>query len=116
MMGRTYRYFNGSVQYPLGFGLSYTTFEYNWVKQLKAQYALADQIEISIVIQNAGIMDAAEVVQVYVEYPELEEMQLKELKAFKKVMIQKGQTSTISLSVPVSEVQKWDVSTKSWKL
>ena len=116
MKGRTYRYFNGAVQYPFGFGLSYSSFQYDWAKKPKAQYSSADKIDISVAIKNTGSMQAAEVVQAYIEYPDLEGMPLKELKAFKKVSIQKGKFTTVSLSIPISELQKWDEATNSWKL
>ncbi len=34
MVDRTYRYFDGEVLYPFGYGLSYTTFEYMGMKDL----------------------------------------------------------------------------------
>ena len=116
MKGRTYRYFNGSVQYPFGFGLSYTTFNYAWSKMPKAMYALADKIDFSLAINNTGKMDGDEVVQAYIEYPQSEGMPLKELKAFKKIHIKKGTASTVALSIPVSDLQKWDIATNNWKL
>ncbi|HET7897251.1 MAG TPA: glycoside hydrolase family 3 N-terminal domain-containing protein, partial [Flavisolibacter sp.] len=33
VQGRTYRYFKGKVQYPFGFGLSYSSFDYRWQKK-----------------------------------------------------------------------------------
>ena len=116
MKGRTYRYFNGNVQYPFGFGLSYTTFNYAWSKMPKAMYALADKIDFSLTINNTGKMDGDEVVQAYIEYPQSEGMPLKELKAFKKIHIKKGAASIAALSIPVSDLQKWDMATNNWKL
>jgi beta-glucosidase len=116
MKGRTYRYFNGRVQYPFGFGLSYTTFNYEWNKQPKTQYEPGDKIDFTVAVHNSGKMDGDEVVQAYIEYPESEEMPLKELKAFKKVHLKKGNTSTVALSIPVSDLQKWDPVTNNWKL
>lgn len=116
MKGRTYRYYNGPVQYPFGFGLSYTSFNYKWNKEPKSQYEQGDKIDLSVDINNAGKMDGDEVVQAYIEYPEGEGMPLKELKAFKKVLIKKGNVTTVSLSIPVGELQKWDAVTNNWKL
>ena len=116
MKGRTYRYYNGPVQYPFGFGLSYTSFKYEWSKPIKPQYELQDKIDLTIAIKNTGMMDGDEVVQAYIEYPDNEDMPLKELRAFKNVFIKKGNTSTVTLHIPVSELQKWDLVTNNWKL
>ncbi|MEO6730580.1 MAG: glycoside hydrolase family 3 N-terminal domain-containing protein [Ferruginibacter sp.] len=116
MKGRTYRYFNGPVQYPFGFGLSYSTFKYQWKKQPNNQYVQADKIDFIVAVENTGKMDADDVLQAYIEYPTSEGMPLKELKAFKKVHIKKGTISSVTLSIPVSELKKWDTATNSWKL
>ncbi|MEP7109047.1 MAG: glycoside hydrolase family 3 N-terminal domain-containing protein, partial [Ferruginibacter sp.] len=116
MKGRTYRYFNGPVQYPFGFGLSYTSFKYEWSKQPGSAYGAGDKIDLSIAIHNTGKMDGDEVIQAYIEYPEIEGMPLKELKGFKKVHIKKGNTSVVALSIPVSELQKWDPVNNNWRV
>ena len=117
MKGRTYRYFGGKVQYPFGYGLSYTNFDYKWAQQPTDRYKAADSIRFSIKVQNTGSMDADEVVQAYVQYPaQTEGMPLKELKSFRRVNIKKGEASTVTLSIPVSELKKWDEPTHSWKL
>lgn len=104
------------MQYPFGFGLSYTSFKYEWNKQPAAEYKSGDKIDFTVTIRNTGKMDADEVVQAYIEYPESEGMPLKELKAFKKVSIKKGNTSGVTLSIPVGELQKWDPVNNNWKL
>jgi beta-glucosidase len=116
MQGRTYRYYNGKVLYPFGYGLSYTSFDYAWEKSLKAKYTSGDSIVVSLSIKNTGALDGDELVQVYVEYPKVDHMPLKELKAFKKISIGKGANKEISLSIPLAELQKWDAASHKWKL
>lgn len=116
MEERTYRYFDGQVQYAFGFGLSYTTFSYNWVKQPKENYSLADTIRFSVNVKNTGNYNGDEVVQAYIEYPGVERMPIKELKGFKRVSIRKNGSKTVSISIPVSELQKWDLAAGAWKL
>ncbi|MDP4226358.1 MAG: glycoside hydrolase family 3 N-terminal domain-containing protein, partial [Bacteroidota bacterium] len=85
MKGRTYRYFSGKVQYPFGFGLSYTSFSYSWKTEPKRNYASGDTVQMTVQVQNPGYFDGDEVVQAYIAYPQIERMPLKELKAFKRV-------------------------------
>jgi beta-glucosidase len=116
MKGRTYRYFTGKVQYPFGFGLSYTRFEYRWNKQPAAVHSLNDSIQFAVTIKNTGAMDGDEVAQVYIQYPEMERMPLKELKGFKRVLVKKGSEKNIVFSIPVTELQKWDLKKNKWVL
>jgi beta-glucosidase len=116
MKGRTYRYFNGKVQYPFGYGLSYTSFAYEWQKMPAAIRTVKDSISFSIKVKNTGQMDGDEVVQVYVEYPPVDRMPLKELKAFKRVHVKAGGETEVQMSIPAADLQKWDLATHSWKL
>jgi beta-glucosidase len=116
MKGRTYRYYDGPVQYPFGFGLSYTAFTYNWEQPIQKHYDAKDTIRIFATITNSGTMDGAEVAQAYFEYPSGDRMPLKELKAFRRLWIPSGQSRQLQLSVPVKELQKWDLSTRKWKI
>jgi len=116
MKDRTYRYFNGKVQYPFGFGLSYTTFNYKWSQEPKSNYKLNESIQLAVNVANTGNSDADEVVQAYIEYPNMERMPLKELKSFKRVAVPKGGVKEVTLTIPVAELQKWDVTTGNWKL
>lgn len=116
MKGRTYRYYNGSVQYPFGFGLSYTSFAYTLQDGLKNAYKLSDTLTTSVKVKNTGAMDGDEVVQAYIEYPAIDRMPVKELKAFKRVSVTQGNEQTVTLKIPVNELQKWDMATHKWKL
>ncbi|HEY9197552.1 MAG TPA: glycoside hydrolase family 3 C-terminal domain-containing protein, partial [Mucilaginibacter sp.] len=116
MKGRTYRYFNGAVQYPFGFGLSYTTFGYETISGPLKQYTAKDTINVTVKVKNTGSTDADEVVQAYVKYPTLERMPLKELKGFKRLSIAKGGEKQVNIKIPVQELQKWDLQKHNWKL
>jgi beta-glucosidase len=116
MKGRTYRYYEGAVAFPFGFGLSYVNFEYQLKSKPQSQYHLQDTIHASVVITNNGNMDADEVVQAYIEYPNLERMPIKELKYFKKIAISKGASMNTNIAIPVIELQKWDLSKNKWAL
>lgn len=116
MQGRTYRYYDGPVQYPFGFGLSYTSFGYAWKSALKASYGAKDTLSFSVSVENTGAMDGDEVVQAYIQYPSFERMPLKELKAFKRVSVSRSGAKEVAFTIPVSELQKWDLEKKRWKL
>ena len=60
-------------------------------------------------------MDGDEVVQAYIEYPQMDRMPIKELKGFKRVSVAKGGEQSVSIGIPVKELQKWDMKTHGWK-
>ena len=116
MKGRTYRYYNGKVQYPFGFGMSYTSFAYQWGKRPHMNISVMDTLRFSVSVANTGNMDGDEVIQAYVQYPSLERMPLKELKGFKRVLVQKGGERVVEFRIPAKELQKWDLQKHQWKL
>ena len=84
--------------YPFGFGLSYTTFEYS---NLATKPSPSEGgIEVSCDITNTGQMDGEEVVQLYVHDQLGSVVQpLKQLKAFRRVMIPKGETRHVEFTL-----------------
>jgi beta-glucosidase len=65
MAGRTYRYAAWEPQYPFGFGLSYTSFEYSELTLEKAAVASGDPLLLKFNVSNTGEREAEEVAQVY---------------------------------------------------
>lgn len=116
MKGRTYRYFSGSVQYPFGFGLSYTKFDYALITAAAKNYKSGDTISASISLKNTGKFIGDEIVQGYIEFPNYERMPIKELKFFKRISLLVGQSKSVEAKIPVSELNKWDLGENKWKL
>lgn len=92
MTGRTYRYFKGDPLFPFGYGLSYTTFNYDNIK-LDQTIKVGETAKMVIPVTNAGNRDGEEVVQVYLKKQEDAEGPAKTLRAFKRVQIPAGKQS-----------------------
>ena len=61
-------------------------------------------------------MDGDEVVQAYIQYPNIDRMPIKELKGFKRVSIPTGGEQAVTLKIPVADLQKWDMKKHGWQL
>src|ERR1700744_1698239 len=116
MKNRTYRYFGGAVQYPFGFGLSYPSFDYQTQTAPVKQYKLKDTLAVTIRVKNSGKRDGDEVVQAYIQYPNLDRMPIKELKGFKRVSVTQGGEQTVTIKIPVTDLQKWNMQKHGWQL
>jgi beta-glucosidase len=117
MHGRTYRYnTSDNILYPFGYGLSYTHFDYRWSQLPKNKYTRNDTVRVTIEVANTGAYDGDEVVQAYISYPSIERMPVKELKGFKRVSLEKDETTEVTFKIPVTELQKWDLQSGCWKL
>lgn len=107
--GRTYMYFEKEPLYPFGYGLSYTDFEYSKVVISDDEISKGDTLKVSFNLKNTGKFDGEEVVQLYVSpHKRLSGEPIKQLKAFKRVFVRKGETVRVELEVPYSELQIWD--------
>ncbi|MBU0713716.1 glycoside hydrolase family 3 C-terminal domain-containing protein, partial [bacterium] len=88
------------VQWPFGFGMSYTTFVYSNIKLDKTEYSLDDEIVISIDVTNTGDRQGKEVVQLYVgDKIASVTPPVKRLKRFQKIDLQSGETKTVSFTL-----------------
>ncbi len=102
-------------QFPFGYGLSYTTFQYG---QPTAQVS-GNHVNVEVTIQNTGSVAGKEVAQVYVSAPKNKQMDkpVKELKGFAKTrLLQPGESETLRISIPCSELASWNETTHQWQV
>ena len=112
---RTYWYYDGPVTYEFGYGMSYTTFEYNNFQISKEKITPNDKITISVDVQNTGEVDGDEIVQVYMSTPEsLHELErpIKRLKGFKRITIPAGIKKTVTIEIDIADLWFWDTENK----
>jgi beta-glucosidase len=103
--GRTYMYMKDNVTYPFGYGLSYTTFDYTGLKVAQDH----DRIKAVVSVKNTGAMDGDEVVQLYVTNQDSKVYQpIRQLKAFQRVSIPRGETRRVKLSFSKDDLAWWD--------
>lgn len=107
-----YRYYDTCkirVQYPFGFGLSYTEFCYSDLT--------LDQAGANVTITNTGSYDGAEVVQLYVGLPNAIVFRpTKELKGFQKVYLKAGESKRIHISFDDKTFRYWNRVTNQWEI
>jgi len=113
--GRTYMYFEEQPLYPFGHGLSYTEFSYSNL-QIEPNTITSDgTVNISVDVQNVGSREGDEVVQLYIHDTVASvKRPIKELKRFKRINLQAGQTKTVAFTLPAEELAFYDVTTSSF--
>ena len=111
-----YRYYltaGKKVRYPFGYGLSYTSFS---VGDLQTHME-EDNLKVSCCIQNTGKRQGHEVIQVYVSCPSKAVFRpLRELKAFRKVLLEPGEKKTVTMDLPLKELCYFDTAQNRWVL
>ena len=91
--------------FPFGFGLSFTTFAYSDVSLDREVYPADGTLTVSYTLTNTGDRDGTEVVQVYVrDLVGSITRPVKELKAFERVSLQAGESRSLQVQIPVSDL------------
>ncbi len=94
------------VQWPFGYGLSYTTFAYsNFVLDTPADFKAGDEIKVSVKVTNTGDRAGKEAVLLYSSdlvaslIPDV-----KRLRGFEKIDLQPGESKIVSFVLPANEL------------
>jgi len=92
-------------EFPFGFGLSYTSFEYSNLKLSGETMSMDDTLGVSITVKNTGTVAGKEVVQLYVSdlYRSITPP-MRELKGFTKVHLAPGQSSTVEFRLTPADL------------
>ncbi|MHB8302349.1 MAG: beta-glucosidase family protein [Acidobacteriaceae bacterium] len=116
-----YRWFDQQKlkpQYPFGYGLTYTRFQYSAIKVARA----ADGgLDVSFSLRNAGKIASDEVPQVYLDAPNRQpgngvQFAVHALAAFARVHLDAGQSRNITLHVPLRSLEYWSSASDRWLL
>ena len=107
-----YRYYDTarvSVQYPFGYGLSYTTFTYSNLK--------VDEKGVTFTITNSGTRDGAEIAQLYVGMKDSHIFRAaKELKGFAKIFLKTGESREVTIAFDDKTFRYWNVKNGRWEI
>lgn len=113
-----YRWFDTKKikpQFPFGFGLSYTTFEYG-KPTVSAKTMTADgSVKVITTVTNTGKRAGKEIVQLYIgDVKASEDRPLKELKDFKKISLEPGETKTVEFEITAEDLQYFSGKNHKW--
>lgn len=104
MANRTYRYFDGQVLYPFGYGLSFTSYRYTNLS-MPMEVAIGDSLAVKVTVQNRGKRSGEEVVQLYTSHREsAPETPICALKGIQRVSLEPGEKKTVTFKVAPQEL------------
>ena len=101
--------------FPFGYGLSYTTFSYGKPSLSQTSMTADGSVNVKVDVTNTGKRAGAEVVQLYIaDLKSSLPRPAKELKGFKKVQLNPGETKTVEFTIDRSALEFYNDATKQW--
>lgn len=93
------------LQWPFGYGLSYTTFEYSGIKIDKSEFSPADELTISVEVKNTGNREGMESLILYSsDLVASITPDVKRVRGFEKISLQPGESRRVSFTIPASDL------------
>ncbi len=115
-----YRYVDAAgipVQFPFGFGLSYTNFVYSDLHLDAETLSEGQQLSIRFKLRNAGQAAGKESVQVYISSPQSTVFKApKTLQDFDKVYLEPGESRELQFTLDPANFAFWNTNTNSWQV
>ena len=94
-----------SLQWPFGYGLSYTTFEYSNLRADRSEFTADDVITVSVDVKNTGTRAGKEAVLLYTsDVVASLTPDNRRLRDFTKVELQPGETKTVTFRLPAKSM------------
>jgi len=115
-----YRYYDTKdmdVLFPFGHGLSYTTFGYSNLVLSASSIKDTDTLTVTVDVTNTGSVPGKEIVQLYVGAAYKDSWVIraeKELKGFQKVLLQPGETKTVTFALDKSAFAYYNTGLHDW--
>lgn len=112
----TSKYIDSPVtpQFPFGYGLSYAKFTYRSLDLRSGKISRSDSLRVTVLVQNTGTVGGEEVVQLYVrDQSAFVTRPVKELKAFRRILLKPGERTTVRFALHASELSFLDDQMKS---
>ncbi len=92
---RTYRYFTSKPLYPFGYGLSYTTFKYSDLSLPQQTVTAGSPITADVKVTNTGNKAGDEVVQLYLNFPDVKGAPVIALRGFQRIHLEAGESRNV---------------------
>ena len=109
MKNRTYRFFTGKPLWAFGHGLSYSTFEYRDATVATSSVTPDQTVNVTLDVANTSGVDGQDVVQLYSHRRQvIAGDAARDLRAFQRIFVGKGDTKRVMLSFPAASLRRWD--------
>ena len=103
------------VQYPFGHGLSYTEFKYGKATIDRTSGTSDDTFTVTVPVTNIGDRAGKEIVQLYIsDLKSTLPRPVKELKGFKKISLQPGETADVKFEITADALKFFDPDKHAW--
>jgi len=110
-----YRWYDAkhiAPMFPFGFGLSYTSFRYSGLHV----HPTMSGATVTFRVTNTGARTGADVAQLYVFDPRAAHEPPKQLKGYAKVLLQPGQSKTVTFTLDKRSFSYWNVKVHGWRV
>ena len=99
--------------YPFGFGLSYTSYQYNNLRIAKPIITPDENVTVTVDVKNTGDRNGEEIVQLYIrDKVSSVTRPVKELKDFRRIALAPGATKQVSFTITPDKLKFYDINMK----
>jgi beta-glucosidase len=110
---RTYEFSTRKPLFPFGYGLSYTTFQFDNLRVSPAQILTAGTAKVSVDITNAGKREGDEVAELYLHQKVASVTQpVMQLKGFERITLKPGEKKTVEFTITPEMLSIWNIDMK----